>query len=144
MANIVIASNDPGCQSAKSWFMTNQHYVSGPPLDALKDNDKLVIIAHDAELGDGTALIQELAKSNFPMSANFSVVLIVCSAASGQFGSELMTPAERIANHFHRPVHAARGVVTGTWDPKGANFVGEFIVVHPDTDITSLLGRLSI
>ncbi len=96
-----------------------------------------------AKLADGTAFLQELAKVDFPMGANFIVVLIVCSAASGLFGSELMTPAERIANHFHRPVHAARGIVTGQWDPKGANFMGDFIVVNPDTDITSLFSKLS-
>lgn len=143
MSNIVIASTNSLCQNAKNWFIKNQGYKEGPPLDSLEDTERLLIIAHDAELGDASAFLKALDGYDFPM-AEFEIVLIVCSAASLKFGKDLLSPAERIANHFKRDVHAAKGIVNGQWNPQYASFVGDYLVVTPNTDITSLMQKLSL
>ena len=143
MSNIVIASKNLLCQSAKDWFVTSQHYQEGPPIDSLKDGENLIIIAHDSELGDGSGLVAILSKDDTPMS-KFNVLLIVCSAASQKFGKNLVSPAECLANHFKRDVHAAKNLVFGKWDASGAVFTGEYVVVPWGSDVTVLMSKLNI
>lgn len=144
MPNIVIASDDKLCQSAKEWFIKYQKCIDNPSkIDTLDDGDLLYIIAHDNELGDATQLIKYLSQFDMPVK-NFRILLIVCSAAGYDYEKDLLTPAERIANHFRRPVWASKTVVTGIWNDDGATFKGDYIVVEPDSDITSLLEKLKI
>jgi hypothetical protein len=144
MPNVVIASTDPLCQSAKNWLVQNNKAVVGPPIDQLEDGNQLIIIAHDTEMGDGSGFVNSINNYPFPMAAKFDVILIVCSAASTLFEKELLTPAERIANYFQRTVHASRTVVQGTWDASKMNMDGDFINVTPNTDITSLMSNLKL
>ena len=145
MPNIVIATQDEICQSAKNWFVKHQDCINdGSRIDELGDGDFLYIIAHDAEMKDGTEFIEYICKFDSPMS-KFTIRMIVCSAASLLFSKGLMTPAERIANHFKRTVWASKTVVTGIWNDDGnANFKGDFIRVDPETDIETLMERLKI
>jgi hypothetical protein len=142
MANIVIASNDPNCQSAKEWFKAHQKFEEGT-IDKLANGDALLIIAHDTELGDASAFVQHFPAPKDP-SIKFTITLIVCGAAGTTFLKDLKTPAEWIANHFKQPVQAADSVVYGVWGDKGATFTGKYTTVMPDSDITSALGKMSI
>jgi hypothetical protein len=142
MANIVIASTDSICQSAKEWFKKYQKFVEGTT-DKLANGDVLLIIAHDSELGDGSAFVQHFPAPK-DTSMKFGITLIVCGAAGMTYLKDLMTPAERIANHFNQPVQAADSVVYGEWNDTGAKFTGKYITVNPGTDVTSLMSKLSV
>ncbi|MCC4592182.1 hypothetical protein LL974_13635 [Xanthomonas campestris pv. cannae] len=145
MTNVVIASNDPLAQSLQAFLINQQGFVAGPPLDPLGNGNQLWIVAHDSELGDGSAFLRNLLQNtDFPMEVAFEVVLIVCSAASLDFGSELLTPAERIANTLGRNVIASSTDVYGQWGPNGFAFQGNFVTVTPNTDLTSLFDQLTL
>lgn len=145
MANVVIASDDQLCQSAKAWFKKNKNCLEGiENFDKLKDGDWLYIIAHDNELGDAEGLIGALQKQDFPVE-QFQVLLIVCSAHSHQYTKKLATPAEELANFFRRTVYASKSIVYGNWDDNyGAYFQGDYYAVEPDTDLESLFKKFSI
>ncbi|HEX8563518.1 MAG TPA: hypothetical protein VF676_11115 [Flavobacterium sp.] len=144
MSNIVIASNDALCQSAKNWFVQNNIAVEGPALDKLGDGDKLYIIAHDTELGSGEDFSRYVLSSttNFPMT-NWVCVLIVCSAAALPQG-KILSAAENVANFFKRPVMASTTTVYGQWSATGATFTGEYRTVNPGEDVESLFENLTI
>lgn len=144
MSNIVIASNDALCQSAKNWFVQNNKASEGPAIDNLGDGDILYVIAHDNELGSGEEFTQYVSSStgNFPMT-KWKCVLIVCSAAAlPQVG--IVSAAENVANYFQRPVFASTTTVYGEWDNNGAQFTGEFITVNPGDDIESRFANMTI
>jgi len=146
MPNIVIASKDNLCQSAKNWFVKFKNCVETMALDNLGDNDTLYIIAHDAELGDADALINMIGKAtaNVPMT-NFKVILIVCSAASLLFSKDLQTPAENLANFLKRNVLASENNVLGIWNDQGnASFKGKYVVVKPGDDLLSLFANMKV
>ena len=146
MANIVIASDDQLCQSAMNWFVKHQKCVNDTAkIDTLKDGEKFYIIAHDIELGDASQLIEYMSQFDFPMEADFMIVLIVCSAHTLNFTQGLVTPAEAIANHFQRNVYASKTLVYGRWSDDGAaSFTGDYLTVTPNTDIESLFEKLKI
>lgn len=144
MPNVVIASPDPLCQSAKKWLVDNQGAVDGPVIDLLESGKTLFIVAHDTEMGDASAFLKAIDTCDFPMEANFKIILIVCSAASMSFGKGLLTPAERIANHFQRPVLASKNVVHGTWNATQMTLIGDYNEIPPNTDITSLISKLKL
>lgn len=144
MSNVVIASKDALCQSAKKWFTDKKKFAEGlEKFNSLKDKELLIIIAHDTELGDSSELITELQKQDFPMT-DFKVLLIVCSAESMDSVSGLVTPAEALANYFNRPLEASTSVVTGKWTDSFSTFEGSFITVYPKTDILSQFELLTI
>lgn len=144
MSNVVIASKDALCQSAKKWFVDKKKFAEGlEKFSSLKDGESLIIIAHDKELGDSSGLIEELRKQDFPMT-KFKVLLIVCSAASLDSVSGIVTPAEALANYFRRSVEASTTVVTGKWTDTFSTFEGSFITVYPHTDIISQFENLTI
>lgn len=144
MANLVIASNDEICQSAKNWFVNSQRYLEGfENFSELSEGSKLIIIGHDEELGDGSELLALLQEQDFPM-VDFEVILIVCSAHSLEYTQDIITPAENIANSLRRVVWAATDTVYGKWDQDGAYFKGTFIAVEPDSDILSKLIRMTL
>jgi hypothetical protein len=144
MSNVVIASNDTVCQSAKEWFKRKLQYVEGPPVDVLKDGEQLVVIAHNTDLRDATAFQSFISKYDFPMAAKFTVFLIVCSAASMDFMTELKTPAERVADFFQRTVRASDTVVVGEWNESGAVFTGTYRDIKPGDGVTDRLANLSL
>jgi hypothetical protein len=145
MTNVVIASQDPLAQSLQTFLINQQGFAAGPPLDALQNGNQLWIVAHDNELGDGSAFLQALLQhTDFPMDVAFEVVLIVCSAGSLNFGSDLLTPAERIANALSRTVIASTTDVYGQWGPHGYAFQGNFVTVAPNSDLTNLFDQMSL
>ena len=145
MTNVVIASQDPLAQNLKNFLLDQQGFVAGPPLDPLQNGNQLWIVAHDNELGDGGAFLQALLQNtDFPMDIAFDVVLIVCSAGSLNFGSDLLTPAERIANALSRNVIASTTDVYGQWGPHGYGFQGNVVTVAPNRDPTNLFDQMSL
>ncbi|MEM8927649.1 MAG: hypothetical protein AAGC45_05565 [Bacteroidota bacterium] len=145
MCNVVIASKDALCQSAKNWFVTKKGYEEGlESFSNLGDGKQLIIIAHDNELADGNGLIAELQKQAFPMT-DFKVILVVCSAAAlNDFTTGVVTPAENLANYFKRSVFASTDIVVGQWDDSGAQFKGNYKEVKPGEDIISKLEGLDL
>ncbi len=145
MTNVVVASQDPLAQSLQTFLLDQQGFVAGPPLDALQNGNQLWIVAHDNALGDGSAFLDALLQNtDFPMDVAFEVVLIVCSAGSLNFGSDLLTPAERIANALSRNVIASTTDVYGQWGPNGYALQGNFITVAPNSDLTNLFDQMSL
>ncbi|RXJ59997.1 hypothetical protein [Candidatus Marinarcus aquaticus] len=144
MTNVVIASNDEVCQSAKNWFVNSQGYLEGfENFSELSEDSKLIIIGHDEELGDGDELLALLQEQDFPM-VDFEVILIVCSAHSLKCTKDIITPAEKIANSLRRVVWAATDTVYGQWDQDGAHFSGTYIAVEPDSDILSKFRQMTL
>lgn len=60
------------------------------------------------------------------------------------FGSDLLTPAERIANALDRDVIASTTDVYGQWGPQGYAFQGNFVTVAPNADLTNLFDQMSL
>src|SRR6218665_2170823 len=144
MADIAISSNDNGCKSLQSWFFKYKNCQGPDGFSGLQSGETLYIIAHDSELKDGSGLIGIMLGWDYPMT-DFNIVLIVCSANSYMFSEDLVTPAERIANHFKRNVLASDTIVTGVWNDDGtAFFKGNFKVVHPGDDLISKFGNLKL
>ena len=102
--------------------------------EATLQGEWLIVVAHDFQF-DASQLTNQMEVEGT------QVLLIVCSAAVLPSYS-LTSPAHQVANMLRCPVHASQSAV---WIDAGAQpFVGDFVKVEPDSDITSMLGNLSI
>lgn len=142
MANVVISSNDKLCLDTKNEFLKRGCIEGIENISELRDNDLFIIIAHDNELNSGDDLIDALSGEDFPMDAQFQVVLIVCNAHDK--GKGILSPAENIANFFNRNVIASTNVVEIVNINGSIDFTGNFVTVKPYSDFVSRFSQMRL